>query len=422
MNSRNLSVNKFVWGVVFLFPVMPHVLGAPAAQKLIHVFALAFIIVSLLIKPVTFDKRSIHVVITIVSSFIIYYASLSLFMTEKLTFSDLPDFIRPLVYLLYIAIPFIYPLNKQEWPHFFSFFKKMFILQIIISALVYIPVLWPLVDLFKGRPSDDMPLHFYRWSGTYGYPSDFSFYLSFFVYYYFSFFARRIKIALSEWLIVLIALIAMFLSFSRGGIFSTIGILGLAFWFTGARKRKSAYLILSILIVIITAAIITFSEQFVQVAYILETFGGEDGNVDDSTSHRLKEIQLAWQYLTQFPPFSFGSNRVELADKIEVIESFYGYHLIKWGILGLFAIVIVKLSALFCCLKVYLRESKLQTDMAPLAFAVACLIAAELLLFGLSSAISDRFKTLPTFYLLLGYVLYGYIYRGGNEKRGAEHQ
>ncbi|MBE0349609.1 O-antigen ligase family protein [Pseudoalteromonas lipolytica] len=408
MKFNNLLINKIIWLFITLFPVLPHTLGAPNAQKVLHIFAFLFVVATLIVKPVRFDKRVIKYTVIIVGSLILYYAGLSLIFTEKLTFKDLPDYLRPIIYLLYIMIPFLYPLESDDWSDFFSFFKKLFIFQILISALVYLPALWPLVDLFKGRPSDDMALHFYRWSGTYGYPSDFSFYLSIFIFYYFCFFANRMRISMKEWVIIAAAFIAMFLSFSRGGLFSTFGILGLAFWLTGARKRKSAYVLIASVFIILTAVVITFSEEFVQVSYILDTFGGEDGNVDDSTSHRLKEMQLAYDYMAANPPFSSGSNRDELATQIEVIESFYGFHLIKWGIVGLLAILLVKLAALYICVYVYKESKKAQKPLFPMAFSVACLIASEVLLFGLSSAISDRFKTLPTFYLLLGYVLYEY--------------
>ncbi|MCO6356660.1 hypothetical protein GBO14_18225 [Pseudoalteromonas shioyasakiensis] len=408
MKFNNLLINKVIWLFITFFPVLPHTLGAPNAQKVLHIFAFVFVFITIIVKPVKFEKRAIKYTVLTVGSLILYYASLSLINTEKLTFKDLPDYLRPMIYLIYILVPFLYPLKSEDWSDFFSFFKKLFIFQIAISAFVYFPMLWPIVDIFKGRPSDDMPLHFYRWSGTYGYPSDFSFYLSIFIFYYFCFFANRIKIETTEWLIIAVAFIAMFLSFSRGGLFSTFGILGLAFWLTGARKRKSAYVLIVSVFVALAAVVITFSEEFVQVSYILDTFGGEDGNVDDSTSHRLKEMQLAYDYMSANPPFSAGSNRDELAAKIEVIESFYGFHLIKWGIAGLVAILLVKLAALYICIFVYKECKKRQLSLYPMAFAVACLIASEVLLFGLSSAISDRFKTLPTFYLLLGYILYEY--------------
>ncbi|MEI5639581.1 MULTISPECIES: hypothetical protein [unclassified Pseudoalteromonas] len=411
MKFNNLAINKLVWLFVFLFPVLPHTLGAPTAQKMLHVFAFAFVFMSLIVRRAYFKPGFVTAVVAICTVLMSYYMAVSLAFTEFLTFKDLPDYLRPLIYLVYILIPLIYPLDEEDLQAFFSFFKKMFVLQIVISMLVYIPAVWPVVDLFKGRPSDDMALHFYRWSGTYGYPSDFSFYLSFFIFYYFCFFARRIAMSLGEWLIVFVAFSAMFLSFSRGGLFSTLGILGLAFWFTGARNRKTSYFLLFSMVLACVAIFLTFSEEFEQVAYILETFGGEDGKIDGSTSHRLKELALAGEYSSKFPPFSQGSNRMELATRIDVIESFYGFHLIKWGVLGLAAALVIKFVFFLVCCCVYKKGVSCggQKVSSALAFAVACLVASEVLLFGLSSAISDRFKTLPTFYLLFGYVLSVYF-------------
>ncbi|NKC17412.1 hypothetical protein CWC29_000910 [Pseudoalteromonas sp. S4498] len=416
---NNLVINKLVWLFVFLFPVLPHTLGAPTAQKVLHVFAFVFVALSLVIRRTYFKPGFVTAVVAICTVMMSYYMAVSLAFTNFLTFKDLPDYLRPLIYLIYILIPLIYPLDEEELRTFFVFFKKMFVFQVIISILIYIPALWPVVDIFKGRPSDDMPLHFYRWSGTYGYPSDFSFYLSFFIFYYFSFFARRISMSVGEWSIVFVAFCAMFLSFSRGGLFSTVGILGLAFWLTGARTRKTSYLLLFAMVVASVSIFLSFSEEFEQVSYILETFGGEDGDVDGSTSHRLKELALAGEYLSQLPPLSEGSNRLELETRIEVIESFYGFHLIKWGILGLTAALVIKFVFFLVCCYVYKKGlcSKRNETQTALAFAVACLVASEVLLFGFSSAISDRFKTLPTFYLLFGYVLSGYLLTSNVSKK-----
>lgn len=405
MLNANLSIHKLLWLIVVFFPLLPNALGAQNAQKLMHLTLIGFLLLVILACRSTFPRKFLISAAVLTISLFIYYGTITVLNTRHLVFSDLPDLIRQFVYLGYILFAFAAPLEEHEFEELFLFFKKILVFQICFSALVYVSAFWPIVDIFKGRPSNDMALHFYRWSGTYGYPSDFSFFLSFFIFYYFSLYARRIAMSWKSIALIIMTILALFMTFSRGGIFSTLGVLGVLFWLTGAKKRKTSYLILITSFVGILGIFLIFSDKFQQVSYILQVFGNDSSGVDGSTGHRLHELSLAKEYAGKIPPFSLGANRVELATRISIIESFYGYHLIKFGALGLFFAIMCKTLIAAACIWIY-KTYKENLIISGVAFAVAGLVMSELLFFGYSSAITDRFKTLPTFYLLTGYILY----------------
>jgi len=390
-------------------PVLPTMGGADVMQKLMHMMFLGFMLLCMACKKVHFPKSYLCLSLIVAIGLSAYYTFNTLFFTKEIVVRDFGDLTRPIIYLTYTFFAFIFPLSEVDFGKLFKFLIKVVLFQIFISIFVYFPFLWPIVDIFKGRPSFDMPLHFYRWSGTFGYPSDFSFLLSFFIFYYYSLYVKKQSIKFKEWALVGLCFIALIMTFSRGGIFSTIGILGLSYFFTGAIKRKSSYVMLISGVVAISSAVIYFSEDFEQVAYMTSIVTSEDQKMDSSTGHRFKEMELAVEYSTKAPPFGAGSSRVELGKRIPIIESFYGFHLMKWGILGLLIILSIKTVIMLACLSVRQRKYKLDGTISSVAFAVILLTLSEVLLFGLSSAITDRFKCLPAYYLLVGYVFSFYF-------------
>ncbi len=80
-------------------------------------------------------------------------------------------------------------------------------------------------------------------------------------------------------------------------------------------------------------------EDTPSVSYLTSTISSTEQ--DASTSHRKKEIELALEYAAEYFPFGAGANRILLGTKINIIESFYGFHLIKWGCFGLFLFMLI---------------------------------------------------------------------------------
>jgi len=123
--------------------------------------------------------------------------------------------------------------------------------------------------------------------------------------------------------------------------------------------------------------------------------------LDGSTSHRIKEFMLSVNYFLDYFPFGPGPNRDELSTKISVVESFYGLYMLKWGLVGL----LIYFFFIFYMIKISLFTIKIQKNISIKIFlqSFIVLMLSVILVFGFSSAVSDRFKGLPFFYLLAGY-------------------
>ncbi|WP_156412697.1 hypothetical protein [Pseudohongiella spirulinae] len=195
------------------------------------------------------------------------------------------------------------------------------------------------------------------------------------------------------------------MTFSRGGIFATVGILIIQLIATGLIARIKV-LVMSITLTLFMIGYFSSnsSENYgIYTEYLTSVFTQD---IDSSASHRIRELELARDSALRNPPLGIGPARVEIASQISVIESFYGYHLIKWGIAGLLFMLAIKLTITRHSISFYKKYKVHESthEVSAFALAVALITMSEILLFGLSSAITDRLKTLPTYYLFVGYV------------------
>jgi hypothetical protein len=406
-----LSAHTTLWLVVLAFPALPGLGGTDLAQKLLH--AVGVVTVVLLIVLTRRDRIDMHAVGYLCATFglfVAYYAFTTLAFTRAPTGRDMADVIRPVVYGTYALFPLLVPLGREEFARLLRAGAWVVIGQVVFSALVHVPLAWPLVDMFKGRPSGDMPLHFYRWSGTFGYPSDFSFFLSLPIYFVFAKYRAGIAPSRLETTAAAFAVIGVLMSFSRGGIFSIVIMLGLAAVASGALKRARTWIMAGALAGVVTVGLATADpetlERAEQVQYLLQAFGdSESGARDSSTNHRLNELEIATELAARHAPFGTGANRAEIGTRIEIVESFYGFHLMKWGWLGTAAFAGFLLGTAVLTYDRVRRRGGATPNERALVVAYVMIVLSIVLLFGWSSAVSDRFKGLPLFYLLTGYVL-----------------
>ncbi|WP_406667113.1 O-antigen ligase family protein [Gallaecimonas sp. GXIMD1310] len=420
LKIKNLNYHYLVLLVVFLFPAFKWTQGGTAlGQKLMHLCVL-FIYVPFFLMAAfnknsfinsTFgDKNRKHIIQSLFYFFSvsIYFVAVVFFISPNPSVSDFSDFFRPFVYFLYFSIPLIFPIRQNEINKLFAFLLWSVLIQILFSAFVYIKALWPIVDVFKGRMSDDIiQYHFFRWSGTFVYPSDFSFFLSFFFYYLIYSLGQSFSVGKKIKFTILIIFIftAIFMTLSRGGLASVLFISLLIYIFTSL--KKSLFFNATIIIVFVSLfgavvwALSSSSFEKYNFDYIVAPFSKK--GPDDSTKHRIIELELAEKYSTKHFPFGVGGDRENLSKEVGVIESYYGNILIRWGWFGLF----INFIFLFYILLIAFKLIKFERSVENKSFFVAAFftIASVPIIFGFSSAMSDRFKTLPFYYLLCGYVV-----------------
>ena len=415
LRFNNLAIHYFFWLFIYLFPALKWVQGGVGtAQKVLHLIIFLFVVTLVLIKkPAKPDRKIIYFLLTYLLVTVPYYILTTLAYTSDLSWQDTTDFTRPFVYLLYLFIPLLYPISGEQLKSLMKFFIIACLIQIVFSAFVYFPALWGVADIYKGRMSDDsVVFHFFRWSGTYGYPSDFAFYLSFFIYYqYFKLVDAKKQFQSKDWLFVFVLFLALFLTLSRGGIGTVIIMLGLSYLFGRGRKSKAVNLTLVAIIVASVFAITSVSlsdekNNMLKVEYLESMFEGDE--MDDSTSHRVKEMDIAVEFFEECFPFGCGSNRIGIKKRIAVLESLYGYHMAKWGAFGL-VLYFIFLFWIIDILKVTARNYERGSFESIFSYATLLLVVSIPIAFGFSSAMSDRFKALPLYYLFVGYVINLYL-------------
>lgn len=414
---RNLTIHYYFWIIITFFPALKWISGGVGtAQKLLHiVFAIFLLYLLALKRPEKFNRGTWLGIILFPLLLSSYYIVCTLLYTSELDVADISDFSRPFVYVIYLVFPLLYPLSEKELDRFLKFFFMLCGFQIAFSALVYFDIFWPLLDLYKGRMSDDpVFFHFFRWSGTFGYPSDFSYYLSFFIYYqFFKLIHAPSQFSYRDWIFVMFCFIALILTLSRGGIGTVVIMLGFSYLLT---RAKYSLIVNFMLIFLIIGSVFTFmfisledsNYENLNLEYIVTAFDGDE--MDDSAKHRIVEMKIALEYFDKCFPFGCGSNRVELKKRINVIESLYGYHFSKWGLIGfivyLFFIIWILLHIGFA-IKSYDKRSHVSVFL----HAVFLLILSVPVVFGFSSAISDRFKGLPLHFVMAGYAMSFYVHK-----------
>lgn len=381
-------------------------------QLYLHIFIfILFIFILLLFKQ---RLRYFNVLKYFIGYFILcifYFIIVSLINSVSLSYRDFTDLLRPAPYLMYFILPFIFPISLNEYHRFFKIGLVILIFQFVFSTLVYVPFMYPLVDLFKGRDSEDFVLfHFFRWSGLMGYPSDFTFYLSLYFYYFLLCFLYNYKKMFSIFILIIVSICFVF-SLSRGGVLSVIFTCFIFVLFAkGYIKLRFFKLIVTFLFFIFFISLfvnltLESSTEF-KFDYFVNIFDSSE-KIDDSAQHRLNELNLALEMSNKYFPFGGGSNREMLKNKINVIESYYGYLLIKWGVFGLllnFLFLFFVIKAGFFSFKYFRSLNDVQSYI--LTLSIVLFIGSVPLVFGFSSDMTSRLKCLPLFYFSCGFLVY----------------
>jgi hypothetical protein len=203
--------------------------------------------------------------------------------------------------------------------------------------------------------------------------------------------------------------LVLVLTVSRGGIGTVIIMLTFILLFYSFKYKKIyrllirifGYLIL-IMSTLITLLVIINSEETLRFISYLQLFNADGDKIDVSTNHRINEFLWGWHYFLEYFPFGPGPNRTEISTHFAVVESFYGLYMLKWGLVGL----LLYYYFVAYMVKIAIHTLSLYNDIFIQNFTKSfiVLMISVILVFGFSSAISDRFKGLPFFYLTAGYV------------------
>ncbi len=414
----NFNIHVIFWILLALYPSALTLVGRPSlAQRIMHAFFFIFFSMTIIIfqrKP-RIERKYLDYLMIYLLFTLAYYSLITLGHCANLQWTDLVDLSRPIVYFVYFVFPLFFPLDEEQFRKLLKFLFFLCMVQIVFSSFVYFNFFWPLVNIYKGRMSEDIQLfHFFRWSGTFGYPADFSFFLSFFIYFLFLSLRHRLvnRGRVVAGLFVLSA--ALVLTLSRGGLATVAVLLAVASFMY---KRGAGLLYFTFIAIVsglaVYVALNLFESQKFNFAYITELF--EEGMEARSATHRVVELKFAWSTMLENFPIGIGPNRAEIGRVLPVIETSYGHYLIKWGILGwlLYIISVIYLG----CVSYRLWNTHDDGLIATFAGAMFLLIISVPLVFGFSSAITDRYKVLPFYYVMSGYLMMLAVRRGKRLQR-----
>ena len=398
MNSNNSLKTFFLFISIFCIIFIPiriggsFIIGQAAYYAVIAISFLTLIIFGY-IGVYKEDKINIGpIILTLILA--IWITILTLLQSGIIISKDLFDVIRPFIYLFLFYIGYLNT-TKLNINSFISYLLILFIVQVAFSSTVYIDSFSIFQDIYKGRTSTDSVIkHYYRFSGTFGFPGSFGSVISLFLIWYFLIVA--IKPSLKNILIFTCFVIALLLSGSRGAIivlFPLIFLLSLKY-----RLFKVLIIILFLFILICILVMHYFNIDLHAITYILELT--EKGLDEGSLIYRLGELGLTYDILKDTLLIGVGSHNSYFVNIHGPIESLYLNYLGRYGIIGF---LLITFATFMICSKININnmigitlETKLFISSFTYWFFLSIFIG------GISTSIIDQMKISAFVFVLIG--------------------
>lgn len=329
--------------IAIFFPFFKNLFISTSTAQIFAVISLLLISASIIfikqIKPLKVPDFAI-----------IYFFVFVLILFGSLYFESpfqraLSDSLRYFIFAWFVIVGYNFSSFKDK-----EFMKLIFYLsfiQVLVSFLVFFEPLHPLVDPFKGRISSGaLSFHFYRFSGTLGFPTEFGCFLflpimhlvrtNLFIFNlrYFAFFIFLIT--------------GLFLSVSRGAVlvllvFAFFNLLQRALSLLLTKSINVRILLLvfvfSLVLISILPVILINSETLTFTGYLFSIIQG----IDSSVIHRFNELKVSGMILYGDLQVPIGVDRI-VPYGFDSMESFWGSAIIKFGWLGVFIIFVINIS------------------------------------------------------------------------------
>lgn len=353
-------------------------------------------------------KRNFKLSLTVGSLlFITLGASLIIFLVGIFArgsiIRSLSDSTRLIFLSIYMGVGYSYANSKcysEEFILRVLFFYM--VTSILFSLFVYVNFTYPMINLFKGRQSEDeLPLHFFRFSGFSGFPTDFG---SILVFGFCLMIADQLNTIWNlKWKIFFttIFLFGIIGSGSRGAILQLICVLFLFFvikflrYFLKLRILKSTIKFFTVFILagIVFIYIIYYSYKYYNKNTIIDSvinyLSVNFYSPDESIEHRFSEIKGSFDVLFN-KGFLFGEER-DYPFGLPVIEGFHTHWISRYSWLGL-------IIGVGLCVFLIRISFKSKTK---IGFGLGIWTISFLVSVGLFSDILFRFK---------GPLLYGFLF------------
>jgi hypothetical protein len=405
LSVRRLCGNTALW-LTLLFPFFKRYIGsASAAQFLLNGLVAVPCLVLAVLAPVRWRIRLIaFLAASLALAFLLFVVSAFAEASAARTASDVG---RVLLVCVYVYAGYVC-CDLKIWT------EERLIRTVtlycaagtLFSLLVlFRPAYW-LVDLYKGRLSDDpLAFHFKRASGFSGYPTDFGCLLLFGILLAMIAGQRGMMAARRKWVLVGMFAAGVIASAARGALIQVAGLAligGVPLLVRSKARARWALLIIGVAFLAILGndavspsldadrdASSPGELQFKNYVSV------SAGNPDASILHRFAELALAKAQLVDRPTtLPTGKDR-DTPGGLDVIESLYGHYLIRYGWLGALFVVVWSGCIIYAA----------KTSASVVGRAYYLWFVSFILFVAPFSDVMSRLRGLPLYSLLLGYVL-----------------
>lgn len=297
---------------------------------------------------------------------------------------SLSDSSRFLFFTLFVGFGIIAK-NKLSQSFLEKVLQYALLFSFILTLLSYFHYFYPIVNIFKGRLSNDpIFFHFIRASGIFAFPSDLGAFCSF----TFIFFLLKLNSTKNrnQYYYIIISLILIILSASRSGILQIIT----SFIFVCYKMNKIFFfkgIMVVCLLVLVAQIILKFDLPIIN--YVMIDFS----NIDESILHRFKEIEYSIEILTE--RFYITGDERSKPFGMPVIEGFLTNLILKFSYVGLLFWVSLSILAI----RLFQKSSN------ELSISTAIWFLTFIFFLGFFSDVLFRFKGNFIWPFLLGYTL-----------------
>lgn len=396
---KNISLKAIrIPTIAFIIPIlliyfMPmKILGMNLKNELVLPLSLLFFLLCFFFLKFSFKSNAVkYVIYGLFFSFVFLFILLK--NQEKIIIKDIIECFKPLYFCLFFIVgkkaSEIYSLESVA-----RFIVILLLFGVLFSSLVYFQFSYPILDLYKGRTSDEGNLyHFLRFSGFFGYPSMFGIYLILGM-------ILTVCVDFTQYKKATLLLLFIGFAFTMSKTGFVLFVLLVGYYLIMKGTVKDIILTISIFFIVFLVITIYFFDDFLVV---FNAFSSIDGLLSSTFSHRFREIILSINILTSENFDGFGPSNTYLKINHGPVENVLFFYVFKFGYFGL--IYYINLIS-FTTYK-FFKESE-----TPIKLVILwCLLS--LLIGSLAESITEEYKTLYFFPLLLGF----FSNKKGRQKR-----
>ena len=338
---------------------------------------------------------SIFLICAVFSAF--FLTILVLNIPPDFVFKDFVECFKPIIYALIFVSGVLLStrFTEDDVVHFIIFSG---ICSVAFSYLVFFPPAYSFIDIYKARQSvESNSFHFYRFSGTLGFPGGFGYWV-----------VLVLQVALLQLYRQKITSFWFFLLY-------TFLLSGLVF--SGSRGAFAVYLIVNfVTIILLPSKKITWLMAVtliggvtgfgmfllvseVELQAILHFQKVLENPTGGTFAHRASELERLFESISQGYVIGHGPNNKFIQNTYGPVESVYYFYGYKFGLIGLTYYFIWVGFVAYMLLKIFLSGRKVNFTFFFCLWAIVNMIVA-----GVSNSITEEYKSFFMFFLLLGYV------------------